>query len=97
MARRKKGRRTRKTTLPLAIIGGMLPVAAGVWSRRTSGTAIAEYLQAGFTGVSNGTFNVANLRLGLFPVMAGFIVHSIAGKLGANRALGRARLPLIRI
>jgi len=100
MAKRKgKYRRQRKTTLPLAIIGGMLPVAAGVWARRSSGTEIANYLQAGFTGITpgTGTFNIANLRLGIFPIMTGFIVHAIAGRLGANRALGRARLPLIRI
>lgn len=100
MARSKRrGRRQRKTTLPLAIIGGMLPVAAGVWARRSSGTEMANYLQAGFTGVTPGTgaWNIANLRMGLFPVMAGFMVHAIAGKLGVNRALGRARLPLIRV
>lgn len=97
MAKRRKTSRRKKMTLPLAIIGGMLPVASGVYARRNSGTEIANYLQAGFTGISNGQFNIANMRLGLFPVMAGFMVHAIAGKLGANRALGRAGLPLIRI
>jgi len=101
MARRKRGRgrRQRKMTLPLGIIGGMLPVAAGVWARKSSGTEMGNYLQAGFTGITPGTgqFNVANFRLGLFPIMAGFMVHAVAGRLGVNRALGRARLPLIRI
>jgi hypothetical protein len=93
------GRRKTKFTLPLAVVAGFVPTAVGVWNRRSSGQQIADYLQAGFTGITPGTghFSVANLRVGLIPVMAGFGVHMIASKLGINRAIAKAGIPLIRI
>lgn len=99
MAKKKKQRRRQRFTIPLAIVGGMLPVAVGVWNRRSSSTEMGNYLQAGFTGISSGTgtFDFANLRQGLFPIMAGFVVHTVASRLGINRALGRSRLPVVRI
>ena len=88
-----------KMTIPLAVVAGFVPVAVGVWNRRSSGQAISDYLQAGFTGITPGTgqFNLANLKVGLMPIAAGFIVHKIAGMIGVNRAIARARIPLIRI
>jgi len=99
MARSKnKTTRRKRFTIPLAVVGGLIPVGVGVWNRRSSGTEMANYLQAGFTGITpGGGFNVANFRQGLLPVMAGFIVHSIASKLGLNRALGRSGLPIVRV
>ena len=88
-----------KMTIPLAIVAGFVPTAVGVWNRRSSGQAVADYLQAGFTGITpgTGTFNVANLKAGLLPIAAGFMVHKVASMLGVNRAMARARIPLIRI
>ena len=99
MARSKrKTVRRKRFTIPLAVVGGMLPVATGVWNRRSNPTAMSNYLQSGFTGVSqDGGFNVANLRLGLFPILAGFLMHTLASKLGVNRALGRSGVPFVRI
>ena len=96
---RRTTRRKAGMTLPLAVIAGIVPTAVGVWNRRSSGQAVADYLQAGFTGITPGTgqFNFANLRTGLLPIAAGFGVHMIASRLGINRALGRARIPFIRI
>lgn len=93
-----KGRRT-KLTIPLAVIAGFVPVGVGVWNRRSSGQAIADYLQQGFTGITPGTgsFSFSNLRMGLMPVVAGFAVHMIASRLGINRAIARAGVPFIRI
>lgn len=36
-------------------------------------------------------------RWGLYPLLAGMAAHYVAGKIGINRALGRAGVPLIRI
>lgn len=96
---RRAYRRARRMTIPMAIVGGMIPVATGLWNRRESATEMGAYLQRGFTGVEPGTnrFVFSNLRLGAIPLAAGFFVHVIASKLGFNRALGRAGLPLIRI
>lgn len=91
-------RRRSKVSIPLAIIGGFAPVAVGVWNRRNSATEVGDYLKAGFTGIgSDGRFNLANLRMGVMPVAAGFIVHAIASKFGVNRAIARAGIPWVRI
>lgn len=88
----------RKMTIPLAVVAGFVPTAVGVWNRRASGTEVANYLQAGFTGIgTDGKFNLANLRVGLVPVLAGFGVHKIASMFGVNRAIGRSGIPFIRI
>lgn len=87
-----------KMTIPLAVVAGFVPVVVGVWNRRNSGTEIGNYLQSSFTGVgSDGKFNLQNLKTGLLPIGAGFIVHTLAGKLGINRAIARARIPFLRI
>lgn len=96
---RRATRRAARMTLPMAIVGGFVPVVMGLWNRRSNATEMGNYLQRGFTGVEPGTnrFVFSNLRLGAVPLAAGFAVHMLASKLGFNRALGRARLPLIRI
>lgn len=88
-----------KFTLPMAVVAGFVPVAVGVYNRRGSPQAIGDYLQQGFTGITPGTgqFNLANLRIGLLPVLAGFLVHLIASKIGINRVIGRAGIPVLRI
>lgn len=91
--------RKAKMTIPVAVVSGFIPTAVGIWNRRSSGQAVADYLQAGFTGItpSTGQFSLGNLRVGLVPILAGFLVHMVAGKIGINRAIGRAGIPLIRI
>jgi hypothetical protein len=85
-------------TIPVAIVAGIVPTVVGVWNRRSSGEQVAQYLQAGFTGIgADGKFNISNLRAGLMPIVAGFGVHMIASKLGINKAIARARVPFIRI
>jgi hypothetical protein len=88
-----------KLTIPLAVVAGFIPAVVGVWNRRGSSQAVADYLQAGFTGITPGTgqFSFSNLRAGLLPVVAGFGVHMVASKLGINRAIGRSGIPFIRI
>jgi len=92
-------RKAAKMTIPLAVVAGFVPTAVGVWNRRSSGQAVADYLQQGFTGITPGTgqFNLANLRVGLLPIAAGFAVHKFASMIGVNRAMARARIPLLRI
>ena len=87
-----------KMTIPLAVVAGFVPTVVGVWNRRSSGNAISEYLQSSFTGIgSDGKFRFESLKAGMLPIVAGFAVHKIAGMLGVNRAIARARIPLIRI
>jgi len=98
-ARGRSSRRRNKITVPMAIVAGFLPTGVGIWNRRSSGQAIGDFLQAGWTGMTPGTtsFSLGNLRLGLFPALAGFAVHMVASRLGMNRAIARAGIPLLRI
>lgn len=52
-----------------------------------------------FTGFDfHGTFDPWRMKQGVLPVAVGLAVHYIVGnKLGANRMLGRAKVPLLRI
>jgi hypothetical protein len=92
-------RRRRKFTLPLAVVGGMFPTAIGVINRRDSVTAMGNFLQLGWTGIDPATnkFSLANMRYGAIPALGGVGVHMIASKLGLNRILAKAGIPIIRI
>jgi hypothetical protein len=46
---------------------------------------------------TDGTFDVKRAYHGLAPLFMGALVHTAASKLGINRALGRAKVPLVRI
>ncbi len=98
-SRKFRSSRRPKFTLPLAIVAGFVPAVVGVWNRRGSGSAVADYLQMGFTGITpgSGQFSINNMRVGLIPVVAGFFTHMIASKIGINRAISRAGIPWIRI
>lgn len=89
----------KKFTLPIAIVAGFMPAVVGVYNRRSSATEMGNFLQAGFTGITPGTgkFNFANLRTGAIPLVAGFVAHMIASKVGLNRVIARAGIPVIRI
>ena len=88
-----------KMTIPVAVVAGFIPAAVGIWNRRGSGQAVADYMQQSFTGITPGTsqFSLANLKDGLLPIIAGFGVHMIASKIGINRAIGKSGIPFIRI
>lgn len=100
MGRKKKSRRSNKMTLPLAVL---LPVAApvaeavGIMAKGDVKGGIA-FATAKFTGLqSDGTFNAAYLMNTYGPMAAGALIHWGAGRMGVNRALGKAKIPLIRI
>lgn len=98
MAYRKRVRTKKQFTLPLAVVAGFVPAITGVWQRRQSATEITDYLRSSFTGIqADGSFNFGSLRTGLMPIVAGFLVHMVAGRIGINRAIARAGIPFIRI
>jgi hypothetical protein len=43
------------------------------------------------------SWSFALLAKGMGPVLAGVMVHKLAGKLGINRALARSGVPFLRI
>lgn len=99
MAKKSKHNAKRKVTVPLAVIGGLIPVGAGLWSRRSNATEMGNFIVSGFTGYNPTTnsFSITSMRGGLFPVIAGIAAHRFAGMLGINRAIAKTGIPFIRI
>ena len=92
----------RSFTLPLAVVAGLaggLSPTISVAMRGQGPYAAFNELSRDFTGFdpATGSWDWTDLQRGLVPVLAGFIVHAVASKIGVNRALGRARVPFIRI
>lgn len=91
----------RASTIPLAAVAGFGPLAfnfigdAKNLGLETAGRNIVQNL-TGYN-MADGVWSTSYLKNGAFPILAGFAVHMIASKLGINRALGRARVPWLRV
>lgn len=84
--------------IPLAVVAGFIPLGAGMWSRKADPANLGKYVLGSLTGYVPGAgFNTQYMTEGALPILAGFTAHWLAGRLGINRMLGRARVPLIRI
>jgi len=105
---KKKRSYRRKITIPMAAVGGAL---AGVFIEPRSGvgTPFGEIMNGNidrafrilienYTGFqpTTGQWNIMNAK-GLHAAIIGIVAHKVASWLGVNRALGRAKIPLIRI
>jgi len=102
MARRgrRKHRRSSKMTVPVAMVAPvMMPVAEGLGMALGGDTKGGmRLITAKFTGLqADGTFNSAYLMNTYMPILAGVIVHKAASRFGLNAALGRAKIPLLRV
>lgn len=101
MAKKKRTHRRPRTKIPVAVVAGMIPLVA---------TAVGDFQSGGIRGLQNTVtavvpyspanrrFTTARLHLGLYPMIAGFLVHKLIGSgLGVNRALASAGVPFIRL
>jgi di/tricarboxylate transporter len=88
-----------KMTIPLAIVAGFMPAVVGVWNNRSSLQSVGNFITSSFTGWDPATkqFHFSNMKTGMFPAVLGFGVHSLASKIGLNRAIARAGIPFFRI
>jgi hypothetical protein len=90
-----------KMTIPLAIVAGFVPLASNAWTRfqREGIAGLGRELPADLIGIdpTSGVWNMKWLMRGTVPILGGFVIHKLAGKLGINRALGKAGIPFIRI
>lgn len=98
-ARRRGGRGG--FTLPVAVLAGFGPMVADVvHGYKTGGiSSAANDLLANVSGYDarSKSWSFELLAKGMGPVLAGVLVHKLAGKLGVNRALSRAGVPWVRI
>lgn len=100
MARtKKKTRRSKSMTMPLAVVAGFAPLVVGTMNTAGGLEAKTWYMTQALTGYDTrqGQWWAPNLLKGAVPIMAGFAAHKVASKLGINRALAAARIPFVRI
>jgi len=89
----------KKFTLPVAVIAGLVPTVSGVYARRSSLTEMGRFVTQAWTGYDPGGsgWQASYLRWGAMPALLGFAAHGLASKLGINRAIARAGIPIFRI
>jgi len=100
--KRARSRRRAGMTVPVAIAAGFVPMVSDVLSayRIGGGEAALGHVSLCTTGYdpADGKWKPMFAFQKLYgPLLAGMIVHKVAGKLGINRALGKAGIPLLRI
>jgi len=98
--RKKRGRKSSKMTIPIAMVAPVaMPIAEGV-AKMAGGDVKGgvQFITTKFTGLqADGTFNSAYSMNTYTPILAGIIVHKAASRFGLNAALGRAKIPLLRV
>lgn len=108
MAKRKKNRKKKSFTIPVALVAGV--TAPFVMPVPPAGESILDSVLAGdfqkagenfyhqFTGINNmGVFSLQNLFNNYKPIIAGVGIHYAASKLGINRRIAAAGIPVFRI
>lgn len=105
MARKRTHRRKNGFTIPLLPIAGFIPTAIGAYSSVKYGWegGLGEYLTRAFTGYSpynkdGHRWHPESVAHTWLPIIIGILGHKlIGGKLGVNRALANAGIPIIRL
>lgn len=103
MAKTKKRKFSKpKMTIPISIVGGLaVPVGTLVSHYRQYKDINVTTRELGqfFTGYdyTTGQWNFASMRYGMIPILIGAAAHKVANKLGINRMIANAGIPLIRI
>jgi len=103
-------RKRRAFTIPAALTSGVLlgfvikpdptwdsPFEAA--KRGDYATAIKNYAtnMIGYRADTGAIFDTTIGMKGLWALIGGFVIHKVASMIGLNRALGRARIPYLRV
>lgn len=102
MAKKKTRRKKNGFTIPLLVA---TPLAmegvkiVGEINRGVPSYEILDRFMYAYTGFSPRlmSWKFDRLMIGLFPLLGGLFAHKVASKLGINRALANAGVPLIRM
>jgi hypothetical protein len=108
MAKTKKRASKPKMTFPLAVIAGFVPGASLVAGKFKAGgleygAAEASRVFLGYASTNKFGYNDPIgfhpylLKYGMYPILAGFLIHKLANKLGINGAIARAGIPFVRV
>jgi len=93
--------RASKMTIPIAPLAGIIATPAITEAiplfqagNFSGGVKVLGYI----TGVdAAGKWSWSLMTKNLTPMVAGVVVHKIAGMAGINRALAKAKVPLLRV
>lgn len=102
MAKKRRRRRKKGFTLPLAPIAGLSagmiePLNALMGGNWEHALAVLSYNYTGYNP-EDRSFNIMRLQRGLLPLIIGGLVHKyVGGTLGINRALAASGVPIVRI
>lgn len=102
MAKKKnKIHRRKKTTIPLAVVGGLSVGLREPVQFLMQGNIEGAAWTIGrfYTGYDykTGKFNLWDLKRGVVPLVLGVGVHKVASRLGINRAISSTGIPWIRV
>lgn len=90
-----------KPTVSLAVVGGLMPLAArAIDGYKGNGLyGVGDAILSGLTGFSSfdKKWHADIMAGNLGPIVAGVVVHKVAGRLGVNRMLAKAGIPFVRI
>jgi len=89
-------------TIPIAPIAGVLASKGTQYTVKSAleGNFPQAFAETGrFAGLdpSSGQFSWGILSETYTPILAGLVVHKIAGKVGLNAMLGKAKIPYLRV
>jgi len=97
-------RRKSRFSIPIAVVAGFFPLASDVYylglkqEKPLQATAnILQHNLIGFNPWNAGKWDAQGFQHGLYPILMGFVLHILAGKLGLNRLLARSGIPLLRV
>lgn len=106
-ARPRSRHHAKQFTIPVAVVGGFMPLLdwmAGSFSAgQKSSEGVVRHMARDLCMVTTGydTWNnkwsFGPMWHGTFPVLLGLGVHKLATKFGLNQALGRAKIPFLRV
>jgi len=91
--------------IPLAVVGGMVPMGADVIGAISSNGWLAglDHLSLCTTGITTKPGGAVEwhpsyaLQKFYLPMLGGVVAHKLAARLGVNRMLSRAGIPFISI
>jgi len=99
MPKRKRKSYRKKTTIPMAVLAPVagLGISAGKAMVNEPDKAVdhAMWFFAGYG--KDGRVHTDRLMASYGPIAVGAVVHYLANRLGVNRMLSTAKVPLIRI
>jgi hypothetical protein len=89
-------------TIPLAVVGGLVPMGADLVSAYKAGGVEAtlghvSLCTTGYDPADNKWKPMFAVEKLYGPLLLGTMVHKLASKLGVNRAIAKSGIPFVRI